>query len=73
MPARGQPEIRLVTGKGGVGKSLLAAALAWRAASDGRKVLLVELGRERFYERLLGLPAGAREHEYRPGLYLDRW
>lgn len=32
----------LVTGKGGVGKTLVAAALAQRAAAAGRKVLLVE-------------------------------
>lgn len=35
--------ILLVTGKGGVGKSTVAAALARRAARDGKRVLLVEL------------------------------
>ncbi len=35
--------ILLVTGKGGVGKSTVAATLARRAARDGKKVLLIEL------------------------------
>ena len=35
--------ILLVTGKGGVGKSTVAATLARRAARDGKRVLLVEL------------------------------
>ena len=37
-------EIRLVTGKGGVGKSSVAAALAIEASREGRRALLVELG-----------------------------
>src|SRR5262245_55823807 len=40
----------LVTGKGGVGKSACAAAIAWMEARKGRKVLLVELGSQSFYE-----------------------
>jgi anion-transporting ArsA/GET3 family ATPase len=39
-----------VTGKGGVGKSVCAAALAWSEAQKGRKVCLVELGEQSFYE-----------------------
>src|SRR5579871_1944838 len=39
-----------VTGKGGVGKSVCAAALAWSEARKGRKVCLVELGHQSFYE-----------------------
>jgi anion-transporting ArsA/GET3 family ATPase len=39
-----------VTGKGGVGKSACAAAIAWREARRGRKVCLVELGSQSFYE-----------------------
>jgi anion-transporting ArsA/GET3 family ATPase len=40
--------IVIVTGKGGVGKSTVAAAMATKAAADGKKVLLVEFGEESF-------------------------
>ncbi|MCC6278748.1 MAG: arsenical pump-driving ATPase [Oligoflexia bacterium] len=43
-------KIVFVTGKGGVGKSMAAAALAWREARAGKKVCLVELGDQSFYE-----------------------
>src|SRR5882757_142912 len=39
-----------VTGKGGVGKSVCAAAIAWGEARKGRKVCLFELGNQSFYE-----------------------
>lgn len=39
-----------VTGKGGVGKSVCAAAIAYSEARKGRKVCLFELGGESFYE-----------------------
>jgi anion-transporting ArsA/GET3 family ATPase len=37
-----QRTVLLVTGKGGVGKSTVAAALARRASADGKRVLLIE-------------------------------
>lgn len=37
----------VLTGKGGSGKSLLALALAHRLSAEGKRVLLVELGRKR--------------------------
>src|SRR3989338_6096489 len=37
----------LVTGKGGTGKSVVAAALAMHLARRGRRVLLAEMGRPR--------------------------
>lgn len=39
-----------VTGKGGVGKSAVAAAIAQRHANQGQKTLLVELGYQSFYQ-----------------------
>lgn len=55
-------EIHLVTGKGGVGKSAVAAALALRLAQASKKTLLVELGEESFYKDYLGLS----EISYKP-------
>ncbi|MFN7727632.1 MAG: ArsA family ATPase [Bdellovibrio sp.] len=48
-------KIHLVTGKGGVGKSAVAAGLAYHYAQEGKKTLLAELGDESFYEDYLGL------------------
>jgi anion-transporting ArsA/GET3 family ATPase len=45
-----EKKLVFVTGKGGVGKSVCAAALAWSEARKGRKVCLVELGDQSFYE-----------------------
>lgn len=42
-------EIHFVTGKGGVGKSAVAASLALKKSSEGQRVLLVELGDTSFY------------------------
>ncbi len=49
-------KIILVTGKGGVGKSVVAAALAFKKAREGFKTLLVELGDESFYQKFFDLP-----------------
>ena len=46
------PSIYLVTGKGGVGKSTVASALAKKKVAEGEKVLLVELG-DTSYNRLV--------------------
>lgn len=49
-------EIHFVTGKGGVGKSVLAAALALKLSLSGKRVLLVELGDQSFYRDFFDLP-----------------
>lgn len=59
-----------VSGKGGVGKSLVAAALASAAVKLGRKTLLVETGDRSYYRDFLGL--SAVDHVPRPsGLGFD--
>ncbi|MBX2988253.1 MAG: arsenical pump-driving ATPase [Bdellovibrionaceae bacterium] len=56
-------EIHFVTGKGGVGKSVVAASLALKEARRGRKTLLVELGERSFYKDFFSL---GREVGYAP-------
>lgn len=46
--------LRIVTGKGGVGKTTVAAALATRLADTGRRVLAVELAADRGLAPLFG-------------------
>ena len=55
------PTCRLVviTGKGGVGKSTIAAALGLRCAARGLRTVLVELGGRRVMPELLEVPAAA--------------
>ncbi len=43
------PHILFVTGKGGTGKSTVAAAIAVKHQQQGQKVLLIELGNQSFF------------------------
>jgi hypothetical protein len=47
-------KLLVVTGKGGVGKTTVAAALGLLAASAGRRTIVVELGQESRLPRLFG-------------------
>jgi len=61
----------IVTGKGGTGKTTVAAALGVAAASRGRRVLLVEVGRDEQIPSLFEAgspPAGYVGREVHPGV-----
>ncbi len=59
-----------LSGKGGVGKSVVGLALALAARDRGRRVLLVEVAAPLEAARYLGRPpAGPRETEALPGLH----
>jgi anion-transporting ArsA/GET3 family ATPase len=61
----------IVTGKGGTGKTTVAAALAVAAAGAGRRVLLAEVGRDEQIPSLFepgAPPAGYQGREIHPGI-----
>ncbi|WP_413576257.1 ArsA family ATPase [Bdellovibrio sp. HCB290] len=69
-----QQEIHFVTGKGGVGKSVIAAALALKFSRQGKKVLLVELGDQSFLKDFFDLAdVTFQPHEIKPNLSLALW
>ncbi len=60
----------ILSGKGGVGKSVVGIALALAANARGKRVLFVEIDSPLEAARYLGSrPVGARETEVRPGLF----
>jgi anion-transporting ArsA/GET3 family ATPase len=60
----------LVTGKGGVGKSSVAAAIAVAAARTGRRTALVEVEGRQTFSKLFSTPAwDFTEREFRPDLF----
>lgn len=61
----------LVTGKGGVGKSTVAAALGRAAAARGHRTMVCEVGEQARMAGLLGAPEAdvGVEQEVRPGLW----
>lgn len=67
-------EIFFVTGKGGVGKSTFAAALALKKSQAGKRVLLVELNDQSFYQEYFSLPEVTFEPQpLRPNLWVSLW
>lgn len=61
--------IVLFTGKGGVGKTTLAAATAARVARAGRKVLVISTDPAHSLGDALGVPLGAEPREVDSGLF----
>src|SRR6266540_1352132 len=77
-------ELCFVTGKGGVGKTTVAMAVAMAAARGGRRVVLCELAGQARAAELFGLDARPPGHEHRledglwattidPVLALEEW
>lgn len=64
-------KILFVTGKGGVGKSLVAAGIAREQAQAGRKVLLVEVGENSYYKDFWRLPEIGHDPKPVPGQGFD--
>ena len=61
----------MVTGKGGTGKTTVAAALAWLAAAQGRKTLLCEVDNQRStFAPIFGVEAGFEPIRVRENLEL---
>ena len=65
-----EPRILIVSGKGGVGKTTVSAALALVAARAGRKVCVAEVDRKGSLAKLLGGgPVGYEPQELSPGVW----
>ena len=64
------PRLLIVTGKGGVGKSTVAAALAVAGAATGRRTCLIEVEGRQTFSRLFSTQSwDFEEREFRPGLW----
>jgi anion-transporting ArsA/GET3 family ATPase len=65
----GHPRLHIVTGKGGTGKTTVAAALAAALADEGSRVLLVETEERQGISQVLDVaPLGTEETEVGTGL-----
>jgi anion-transporting ArsA/GET3 family ATPase len=62
-----------VTGKGGVGKSTVAAMVAKSYAEQGKRTLLVEIGDSSYYQKLFQRPVGFEPVSVAPNLSVSHW
>ncbi len=65
--------ITFVTGKGGVGKSAVAAAIAQKHAQNGRNTLLIELGEQSYFQYLFKRPIGYEPTLISPKFSVALW
>jgi hypothetical protein len=64
----------LVTGKGGVGKSLFSAVLAYRLSLENQHILLTELTEQSFFRDYLNLgQINYKPINWKPGLDVSQW
>jgi anion-transporting ArsA/GET3 family ATPase len=70
MPELLDKRLVLVTGKGGVGKTTVAAALGLKAARAGKRTIVCEVAEQDRLRRLFGRPGGGHsESELASGLF----
>src|SRR5437870_2653133 len=70
MPPLLDKRLLLITGKGGVGKTTVAAALGLKAAAEGKRTIVCEVAEQERLPDLFGVrPAGHSEVKLAPGLF----
>lgn len=65
--------IHFISGKGGVGKSAVAAALGWHLANSGRRTLLVELGEHSYFRHIFSQEISGQPVSMHSHLSVVRW
>lgn len=65
--------IHLISGKGGVGKSSVAASLAWSLSLAGKKTLLVEFGERSYFRHVFHAEVGNQPVSLNSHLAVARW